>query len=206
MKFPAKKYQNIQEFTFDYLLEKNECLKKINYENLKKAAETLCDYYINEKNVFVCGNGGSASITNHLVQDHLKTVQTNTSLSPKVFSLSNNIEIITAISNDISFDEIFSYQLNTLCKEGDLLLVISSSGNSKNIVKAIQTGLNKKLKILSFTGFDGGFAKKNADINLHVESLNYGIVEDIHQSLIHILAQYIRHQFMDKELIKNNYF
>ena len=130
----------------------------------------------------------------------------DTSILPRVFSLSNSIEIISAVANDISYDEIFSYQLNSLSKENDVLLVISSSGNSKNILKAIETGLNKKLKILSFTGFDGGKAKKLAHLNIHVDSMNYGVIEDIHQTLMHILAQYIRHKFMNKQLIVKNNF
>ena len=206
MKFPVKKYKNIQEYAADYLLEKNNCLKKVNFENLKQASDILCMTYKKGKSLFVCGNGGSASITNHFVQDHLKTISSDTSILPRVFSLSNSIEIISAVANDISYDEIFSYQLNSLSKENDVLLVISSSGNSKNILKAIETGLNKKLKILSFTGFDGGKAKKLAHLNIHVDSMNYGVIEDIHQTLMHILAQYIRHKFMNKDLIVKNNF
>ena len=119
-----------------------------------------------KKNIFICGNGGSASISNHFVCDHQKGSSMETKLMPGIISLSSNIEIITAISNDISYDHIFSYQLERLAKPGDGLITISSSGNSKNIILAIECAKNKKLTTISLNGFNGGKANKISQIIL----------------------------------------
>ena len=93
----------------------------------------LSKYYYSKNNIFVCGNGGSAAISNHFLCDHLKGISTNTNLLPKIISLSANIEVITAVANDIEYGDIFAFQLSRLAKPKDCLITISSSGNSKNI-------------------------------------------------------------------------
>ena len=159
-----------------------------------------------KKKIFICGNGGSASISNHFVCDHQKGSSMGTKLMPGIISLSSNIEIITAISNDISYDHIFSYQLERLAKPGDGLITISSSGNSKNIILAIECAKNKKLTTISLNGFNGGKANKISQISLNVPSRNYGVVEDIHQSIMHILSQSLRMRNLKKINIEKIYF
>jgi phosphoheptose isomerase len=151
-------------------------------------------------------NGGSAAIANHLVCDHCKLVRTDTDLTPRIYSLSTTVEIITAIGNDISYDEIFVYQLRSLAKPGDALITISSSGDSENIVRAVLWAKENGFPVISMTGFIGGRSADIADVNLHVTADNYGVIEDVHQSLMHILAQYIRQVHMDKEIIKQRKF
>ena len=95
-----------------------------------------------------------------------------------------------------------SYQLSTLATQGDALITISSSGNSENIVRAATWAKANGLPVISMTGFDGGRSAGIADVNLHVKQDNYGVVEDVHQSLMHILAQYVRQTEMPEALIK----
>jgi phosphoheptose isomerase len=114
--------------------------------------------------------------------------------------------MITAIGNDMSFAEIFVYQLSTLAKPGDVLITISSSGDSENIVRAALWAKEHDVPVISMTGFSGGRSSKIADVNLHVTADNYGVIEDVHQSLMHILAQYVRQAHMDEELIKKRKF
>ena len=116
------------------------------------------------------------------------------------------METITAIANDISFDDIFVFQLQTLADAGDVLVSVSSSGDSENVVRAAQWAKDNGVKVISFTGFDGGRTAKLADINLHVDGDNYGVVEDTHQSLMHILAQFIRLGRMDEDTIRDRKF
>jgi len=149
------------------------------------------------KRIYSCGNGGSAAIANHLVCDCLKGIRTNTAIKPKVYSLSTTVETITAIVNDIGSEEMFSFQLSSLGEGGDLLIAISSSGASPNIIKALQLARTMGMKTIAMTGFAGGEAVKIADVSLHVDCENYGIVEDLHQSLMHILAQYCRNSRFD---------
>ena len=109
--------------------------------------------------------------------------------------MSTNIELITAIANDISYDEIFKYQAESYCKKGDLLIIISSSGNSKNVTKLIQFAKKRGLKTIGFCGFKGGFVKKNSSISLHVNINNYGLSEDAHHILMHSIMQYIVNKY-----------
>ena len=99
---------------------------------------------------------------------------------------------MTAIANDISYDDVFSYQLNRFGKANDILLAFSVSGTSKNIIKCAKIAKKKKIKIISFTGFNGGNLKKLSDYNINFSSNNFGIVEDCHLSIVHIISQYIR--------------
>lgn len=151
--------------------------------------------------MFVCGNGGSAAISNHLLCDFAKGIQTDTIIRPKVVSLSADLEFITAIANDISYDDVFVFQLRTAARTGDLVLTISSSGNSENVVRPLQWARNNGVRSITFTGFDGGRSAKLADLNVHVPAHNYGVVECLHLSVMHILAQFLRTKNMDPKLV-----
>lgn len=146
--------------------------------------------------IYSCGNGGSAAIANHLVCDCLKGIRTGTALRPKVYSLSTNVETVTAIVNDIGSEQMFSFQLESLAEAGDLLIAISSSGASPNIVRTLELAREMGVHTIAMTGFAGAPARGIADVSLHVDCENYGIVEDLHQSLMHILAQYTRHSHL----------
>ena len=206
MTFPDKKFASVAEYASAYFDQAKAAASSVDSEKLEAALACLDAAYERGGMVYVCGNGGSASISNHLVCDHSKGGQTDTDLRPKVVSLSTNMEMITAIANDISFDDIFVYQLRTLAEDGDMLITISSSGDSENIVRAAGWAKEKGLDVIAFTGFDGGRSAKLATVNLHVEGDNYGVVEDTHQSLMHILAQYIRLKRMDDGTIQERKF
>jgi D-sedoheptulose 7-phosphate isomerase len=156
--------------------------------------------------IYSCGNGGSAAISGHLLCDFLKGIQTDTKLLPRVVSLASHIELITAIANHIDYAEVFAYQLRTMAAPGDVLITISSSGNSENIVRAIEWARGNGVGSISMTGFAGGRSKSLADVNLHVAAENYGVVEDIHQSMMHSLAQYLRQSAMPPELVPRRVF
>lgn len=153
------------------------------------------------KQIFTCGNGGAASVSNHFLCDFNKGIKISSKnkLKPKVISLSNDIENILAISNDLKFNEIFSFQLDNYCKPGDLLITFSCSGSSKNILKVIKYAKSKKLKTISFTGFASKKIKKITDINFDVNVKNYGVSEDIFQSLMHMISQSIRLRFISRK-------
>lgn len=206
MTFPDQKFLNASAFTKAYFNQLSQAAASLDETRMDMATELLATAYENRKTVFACGNGGSAAISNHLHCDHLKGVQTDTKLKPKVISLSSTIETITAIANDISYDDVFLYQLRTQAEAGDVLITVSSSGNSENIVKAAQWAKENGMVVISMTGFDGGRSAEIADVNLHVSSDNYGVIEDVHQSLMHILAQYVRMIHMDDELIEERKF
>ena len=205
-KFPNRIINSPKSFAEKYLETLAEVSKKIDLEKIKKISDLLSKYYFSKKNVFVCGNGGSAAVSNHFLCDHLKGISTNTNLLPKIISLSANIEVITAVANDIEYGDIFAFQLSRLAKPKDCLITISSSGNSKNIINAIKWAKKNKIRTISLSGFDGGKAKKISDLDINIPCNNYGIVEDLHQSIMHILAQSIRMNNMrEKDIPKINF-
>jgi D-sedoheptulose 7-phosphate isomerase len=206
MTFPDKKFGNAGAFADAYFEHLGRAQASVDRGRIEASAELLTRAYAGGGTVFACGNGGSAAISNHLHCDHLKGVQTDTALRPKVVSLSSTIETITAIANDISYDEVFVYQLRTLADPGDVLITVSSSGDSENVVRACQWAKENGVATIAMTGFSGGRTAKLADINLHVAGDNYGVIEDVHQSLMHILAQFIRQAAMQAELIAGRKF
>ena len=206
MSFPDKKYGDMGSYATDYFAHFNSAAATVDLAKLQEAADVLTKIYTAGGMLYSCGNGGSAAIANHLVCDHSKLVRTDTDLNSRIVSLSSTVEIITAIGNDISYDEIFSYQLKTLARPGDALITISSSGNSENIVRAANWAKENGMPVISMTGFEGGRSAAIADVNLHVSEANYGVVEDVHQSLMHILAQYVRQDHMSEELVKDRKF
>lgn len=202
MSFIKKRYNNISNFSKDYISILSDTLHKIDFNSLSKIVSLIEKKVKNKKTLYVCGNGGSAAISNHFVCDYLKYMRTDNNLLPKIFSLSSSNELITAISNDISYDKIFSYQLKVLACSGDILLVISSSGNSKNLIEVIKAAKKMNIKTISFTGFDGGIIKRISDYNLHFNYKNYGISEDLHHISMHLVCQYIRMKYSNRNVNK----
>tara|TARA_B100000965_G_scaffold381271_1_gene378571 strand:+ start:339 stop:959 length:621 start_codon:yes stop_codon:yes gene_type:complete len=206
MTFPDDKFTDISAFADAYFQASQAAQSSVDRIALARAGALLAGAYAARKTIYVCGNGGSSAIANHFICDHLKGGQTDTDLRPKVISLVSNMETITAVANDISYDDVFAYQLRTLADEGDVLVSISSSGDSENVVRACQWARDNNLAVIAMTGFDGGRTQEICDVNLHVLGDNYGVVEDTHQALMHILAQFIRLERMPVEVIKERKF
>jgi D-sedoheptulose 7-phosphate isomerase len=206
MKFPTRKHSDAREYFSAYFDNLTEAATSMDTSSIAQAADLLADIFSKGHTLFVCGNGGSAAIANHLLCDFSKGMQTDTTLKPKVVSLSAHVELITAIGNDIDFAEIFAYQVRTAARPGDVLMTISSSGNSENIVRAVECARRENVTTIAMTGFVGGRSAQLADINIHVPAHNYGVVEDIHQSIMHILAQYVRASLMGADLIEHRHF
>ena len=206
MTFPDKGYPSIADYCDDYLARLAQAGASIDRAALARAAEMLDSAFARGAWLFVCGNGGSAAIANHLLCDVAKGVQTDTGVLPRVMSLSSNLEMVTAIANDITFEDCFLYQLRTAARAGDLLMTISSSGDSENIVRALRWAAENGLASIALTGFDGGRAAPLATVNLHVDGDNYGVIEDTHQSVMHVLAQYLRQTKMPDALISERKF
>ncbi|HJO97990.1 MAG: SIS domain-containing protein [Rhodospirillales bacterium] len=206
MTFPDNKFADVAAYFDAYTERLATAAASVDRAALAQAARILDEAYARQAGVFACGNGGSASISNHLVCDHLKGIQTDTEIRPHVHSLSTNMELVTAIANDLTYDDVFVYQLRTLAKAGDVLITISSSGDSENVVRAATWARDNGVQVIAFTGFDGGRTAGLATAHLHVEGDNYGIIEDAHQSLMHVLAQYLRQSRMKEDRIAQRKF
>lgn len=192
MTFPNTTIKSLPDFLSGYIDEMQKGYESIDVVKLGEVVNVLTSAIKRNATIYTCGNGGSSAISEHFVCDFLKGASTGTSVQPIVHSLSSNNSTITAVANDITFDDIFSFQLERYGKEGDILLCVSSSGNSPNILKVLSMAKTKNIETISFVGFSGGGAKDLSDNCIHIPIKNYGIVEDVHHSLMHMLAQYIR--------------
>jgi phosphoheptose isomerase len=206
LRFPAGQYPTAASFFDAYADETSRAVKSVDPAALDSAAAILVEAYTNRAGVFACGNGGSAAIANHLQCDHSKGVRTATDLLPRVTSLSTNVELLTAIANDMSYEDVFVYQLQSQSGPGDVLIAVSSSGGSPNIVRALRWARDHGLRTIALTGFGGGDARAVAEVPIHVDGTNYGLVEDLHQAIMHALAQYIRQSRMTPDLISSTLF
>jgi D-sedoheptulose 7-phosphate isomerase/D-glycero-D-manno-heptose 1,7-bisphosphate phosphatase len=171
-------------------------MASVDTTRFEEAARILNAAYDRGATVFSCGNGGSASIANHFQCDHVKGVRVGTGLLTRVQSLSANVEILSAIANDNGYENVFDFQLESQARPGDVLVAVSSSGRSPNIVRALEWCARNGVETVAFTGFTGGPARELATVAIHVDSGNYGVIEDSHQACMHLLAQYVRQSRM----------
>jgi len=205
-RFPRHRIPSCGAYLDAYAVECSQAFSTIQRGQIDLAAQLLIDTLQRDCTIFSCGNGGSAAIANHLQCDCQKGVHTDTHYRPKVVSLSSNVEVVTAVGNDIGFDDIFAFPLRLHARPGDLLITISSSGNSENIVRALRAAKELGMQSIAMSGFDGGRSLKLATVNIHVDAKNYGVVEDVHQSCMHILAQFVRQHAMPESLVTQRQF
>jgi phosphoheptose isomerase len=204
--FPVSPYASAASYLDDYADEMTRAWKTIERGSFDHAAAILLEAYAHDARMFSCGNGGSASIANHMQCDHTKGIRNTTDLDPRVLSLSTNVEVLTAIANDLGYENIFVHQLQTQARPGDVLVAVSSSGRSPNIVRALTWARENDVRTIAITGFEGGAARTAAEVSIHVDCTNYGIVEDLHQAIMHALAQYIRQSRMTADEISTTVF
>lgn len=145
-----------------------------------------------EGTVWVAGNGGSAAISDHTVCDTSKGTHVEGRPPIRSISLASNGPMLTALANDISYDQVFKQQLVYYLKPEDAVLLVSSSGNSPNVVEACRYANARGVPTIAFVGFEGGKLKELATHVVWVPVSNYGIVEDTHQSLIHCITQFMK--------------
>ena len=169
-------------------------LQNVDLKFVERIALEILALKNNGGTLYLAGNGGSSSTASHFVNDLTKATSKETSRSNiKVTSLSDNVALITAISNDISYDEIFRFQIDGNITDKDLLIVISASGNSKNLVKAVDYCKSNRVKTIGFLGFDGGVLLKKVDDYLLIKSNigEYGLVENIHLTVCHMISEFL---------------
>jgi len=148
------------------------------------------------KTIFLAGNGGSAATASHAFVDLNKTILGHSknyrNLRLRVISLTDNIPMLTAIGNDFSYDDVFSESLKNLSNPGDLLIVITGSGKSNNIISFLKTAKELQVETLGLLGFDGGKAVKLVNHKVLIKSKSYGHIEDIHMIYIHLLTENLK--------------
>lgn len=180
-----------------YLLETyfkgmREALDSVPMVDLARAAEELLRAKVERKTVYVLGNGGSAATASHAAADWPKPNKRDDSGGLRTVSLVDNIALLTAWANDISFDEVFAAQLQTLLQPGDVVIAVSGSGESPNVLRAVETAREAGAVTIGFSGFDGGSLSRMVDISAVVPCGDQKTIEDIHLALVHALSVVLR--------------
>ena len=176
----------------EYLGRLRATIEALPRERMNALGETLFRAYRNNKQVFLLGNGGSSSTASHMAADLAKNTIGPNMKRFRIVSLNDNAAIMTALANDLGYENVFSEQLTNLVQAGDVLIVVSASGNSPNVLKAMRYARSRSAEVVGLLGFDGGTAAELADIALIVPSDHYGVVEDVHLIINHILVDYFQ--------------
>jgi len=173
----------------NYLNSHAELFEKLDLASIETAINLIKTSYLSGKKIITCGNGGSAHNASHYITDWSKMVNLKTGNQFKGISLCDNVGLITAFANDISYDDVFSGQLRSILDEGDLLIAISGSGNSKNVIKAVEYANESGAKTLAIVGYDGGELIKLAQHAFLVPSFDMQLCEDIHLMFGHMVMK-----------------
>ena len=182
----------MKEFIKDYINSINKITADLDIEKISKVVEAIGEAHINKKRIFVIGNGGSAATANHFACDLGKNAIKDDENRFQILSLSNDISSITAYGNDVGYESVFAEQLKNLMQFGDTIICISASGNSPNIINAVEYAKKKNAIIISLTGFKGGKLKEISDFNVNVPCDSYEKIEDIHLVITHIIVYWFK--------------
>lgn len=170
-----------------YIEMEKQVLDCLPVDEISQVMNVLENARLSQKRIFICGNGGSASTAAHLECDFNKGISYEQDIKYDIECLSDNVPMLMAIANDISYDDIFVIPLKNKLKKGDIVIGISGSGNSKNVIKAFEYANELGAVTIAFTGYSGGKLKEMAKHNIHVQIDNMQIVEDVHLVLNHMM-------------------
>ena len=173
-----------------YFAKVAETLKKIDLKTIDNVIAFL-ECYNNDGTIYIMGNGGSGATASHVCGDYIKGVSYGLPKRFRVISLNDNMAGILAIANDLTFHDIFTEQLKVGLKKNDIVLGISGSGNSQNVVNALTYAKQQNVKTIAFCGYKGGKIKDIADISVHIPVMDMEITEDIHLMVFHAIKQAI---------------
>ena len=173
-----------------------DTLDRLDQEAIRHMAEAFMKTYEGGGNIYTMGNGGSGASASHAAGDFLKGASYGLDKRFRMICLNDNIPALMAIANDIGFEDIFVEQLKNFIKPGDLVIGISGSGNSENVVRAIQYALNEGVKTIAMTGFNGGKISKMADISVQVPVQDMEVTEDIHMVIFNIIKKEMQARLM----------
>jgi D-sedoheptulose 7-phosphate isomerase len=169
-------------------------------ERIEAMGELLFQAYRHGKQVFVIGNGGSAATASHMACDLGKNTIGPNLRRFRIMSLTDNVALLSALANDAGYEKVFSEQLVNLIRPGDVLIVLSGSGRSPNIVDAMRYARSRAATVIALLGFDGGEAIELADEYVLVPSEDYGLIEDMHMILDHVLTSFFKLRLHEEEL------
>lgn len=182
---------NSNEFVKKYLDEAHTIFDVYRGAEFEKAMDIMWKCYLDNKQVFIFGNGGSAGTSSHMVNDLSKGSSVEGKKRLRVIGLADNMSLLTAYANDCGYETVFEEQLKNLVNEGDICIAISASGNSPNVIRAVEYARKVKAYVISLVGFTGGKLKPLSDVALYFNTHNYGICEDAQLMFSHMSSQYL---------------
>lgn len=195
----GKKKMNFQNDIRRYVECEIETLRKLDVEAINAALNLLIEVQTNHKRVYVFGNGGSSATASHFQNDFGKGISEYVQDKFRFQCLNDNVPTIMAVANDIGFEEIFRFQLRGIIEPGDIVIAISGSGNSENVINAVEYAKECGNKVIGLTGYDGGRLRELSDISLHVPIDSMQITEDIHMVFDHLMMSVFYRHLCGKE-------
>lgn len=187
----------------DYLALEIEILKKLDVEQINAALNLLDETRQKKGRIYICGNGGSAATASHFQNDFNKGVSEYIDVPFRFHCLNDNVATLMAIANDIGYEEVFRFQLRNNLEENDVLVAISGSGNSHNVIRAVEYAKEHGCEIIGLTGFSGGKLKELSDISLHAPVNSMQVTEDIHMIFDHLMMSIFYKYLCGKEHLKD---
>ena len=175
----------------NYINQHNKVISSLDIHEVERALEIIKHTMVNGNRIATCGNGGSALAASHFITDWNKMIFSQKNICFNGISLVDNIGLITAYSNDLSYEHVFSEQVKNLLKEGDLLITVTGSGNSRNILQATEVANSMGVNTLTICGFDGGRIRKIANNYVWIRSMDMQICEDAHVIFGHMVMKYL---------------
>ena len=162
-------------------------LKKLDVSAINEAMNLIMEAYSAKKNIYIFGNGGSSATASHYQNDFNKGISEYVDTKFNFICLNDNVATLMAIANDIGFEEVFRFQLRNKLNPGDLVIAISGSGNSQNVINAVEYAKSCGNKVIGLSGYRGGKLKELADISLHADVMSMQVTEDIHIIFDHLI-------------------
>lgn len=187
--------------TFRYVVELRQCLDEILGQDLASIVAVLSQAYRRRAHVFILGNGGSSATAAHLASDLRRPLAPGKASGLKAFCLTDNVPLHTAIANDVDFPSVFALQLAAIMEGGDVVIAISGSGDSANVLEAVKFARQGGAITVALVGFGGGWLARLVDHAVVLSSRNYGPVEDTHLCLAHLVAQLLRERVAREEAL-----
>ena len=184
------KRPDIREFAATYKNTLQKAIETIAPASVDQAIQILAEARADGHTIFVCGNGGSASTASHFASDLLKGASFQRQLRFRILALTDSLPTLTAYSNDVNYDCIFTEQLRNLARPGDIVVAISASGNSANVLQAVEYARSSGCRTIALTGRDGGRLGPLADLEVRVAEIHMGRIEDSHMAICHMISFY----------------
>ena len=188
----------------EYYERERRVYDALDYDELNDAMNLIYETYQKSGTIYICGNGGSASTASHFQNDFNKGISEYVDKKFNFYCLNDNVPTLMAVANDIGYEEIFRFQLRNKIKENDILIGISGSGNSKNVLNAVEYAHESGIKVLGITGYSGGKLREMADYKMHVDENDMQVVEDVHMSFDHMMMKIFYNLLVVGEITGNN--